>query len=313
MARKIGWKEESAWGTNPLTTPASDTVQYFGVDDYDREHPWHEQSNTLLTQNNELRQVDAIPGMKKLGFKHKTNLVDGSEWLYALGKKTGNAPTVFTIGSANWKSRAVYSEIGDDVVTALGCYTENFDFIADIESPIITETTFKGKKVVTDTKITTATNPVFRASLNSTKGWGWHQSNTLTYNSVSLGNIKRIHVGIHNVLDEKTSIMSDELQEIERLGCFVLCDFDCWLDGTANDLIAKFRAAFSEGATNNFKYKFLRNTSYYQQIEVHNLKFESVKIPVTNSKYVAYHVVGVAYYDGSNEPITVTVNDGGTY
>ena len=301
MARKLGWKEEAAYGTDPLATPATDQVQYFGVDDFDWEHPWTEQKNTLLAQNDQLVAVQAVPQMKNMAWKHKSYLVSADEWKYALGDVSGAGPYVFKVGSADWKSRTVYSEIGDDVVHATGMYTKDFDFHAGIGQAHQFDIGMIGKDAAMSAayKITTATGggPVIhKASLNSNLAWGWNHNNLFEFNDVDLkGQLSRVHVGVHNVLAPKESIFYDEVQGWERVAAAIIVDFDCWLDGTTNDLASKIRAldAWAAADSNDVEFKFLRNTSYYQNIQVHNVKFETIKIPVSNKKVVGYTIVGV--------------------
>lgn len=315
MAQKNGWKIETVYGTTPLTG-AADTVYSWGLDDFGFEFPYEVFDLTPIQHHGVLAAKDLVQGMKKVDYTHKTICCHAKPWAFALGKTSGGS---FYLGNDNWSSFTHYFEIGDEAIQANGCYIADLDYYAMIGGPSWFDMRIKGQKTASATKITTAASPAMPAGLATSLAKGWQNivnSGTIEYNDVDLRSCTtKVHVGVHNVLAPEEAFSSENVLGFERKACAIVVDFDVNFKGTANDFYAKFKAAFTPGATNDFEHQ-LTWGAYNHYLQVHNLQFNAFKLEVPPQKAAQipnYHIAGIAFWDGTNEIIKVTPTDGVTY
>ena len=74
-----------------------------------------------------------------------------------------------------------------------------------------------------------------------------------------------------------------------------------------------FNTTFDEAGDNTLELVFTRGVTDVLTIAIHDIRFHAFKMKKTSDKFANYIIQGTAFYDGTNEPITVTPNDGHTY
>jgi hypothetical protein len=325
MSKKTGFIQEVTYGTSPLATPASDTVTYWGKMNYGWEHPWQEEPNVAIHQSDKIMATELVRGENKLEIDLKYNPVHAYPFIYAgFNTITSGGAGIYILEPSHTvalRSRTGYFEHDADIVEAQGLITQDLNMTVEMGKPTIFEEKMVGTSCKNGTIITTATNPIWPASIASTDIVGWQNVALCQLDDVDLSPT-RVFIGIHNVLQGQSGMMKSaaiNYNNLSRKRSIMAITFAASgsFNGTANDFWALYKAATRDKKFElNFSWS---GTTYYWQITLYNCRFNKPKVtipaPDDEGLDTQYTMSGSCWLDldSPTELPKVVVKDGATY
>jgi hypothetical protein len=332
----IGWKNETTYGVNAFTTPASDQAYSFGdyLDKHEIPLPGNEIPLTPVYRLGEVLPVNLVEGAKNVQFSLTFCPLHGYPWKWALGSVAGGATAVFKSAKGTTKdltlpSLTIYveTEFGDHLYIK-GCVVESMDFYGDKDLPMQFTLRILGAEVETGTALTNKTliNPT---SLAITKAWGWDNTDTALldahdvdpFDDPDVGGIQRVFLHVENILKKRFGGSPSKVVQVQKTGEAVVFTFD--VASTAATVDNEILKACRALETNDFQYKWASGV-YYWILNVNNLKLRSVKgaQKIGSGDPPVYTLSGQASYDSTRTDVDTTylknavavkISDGSTY
>lgn len=324
----LGYKEETTFGVNAFTTPATDQAFSFGdyLKDFEIPLPGNEIPLTPVYRLGTVLPVNLVEGATNVEFSIKFCPLHGYFWKWILGTVSGGATAVFK-SSTTLPSLTIYveTEFGDHLYI-LGCVVRAADFYGDINLPMQVELHFTAAEVTTGTALTNKAlaNPT---SLAITRAWGWADTDTATLDahdvdpldSPDIGGIQRIHLHVENIIRAR---ITTKMVEAKKTGSAVTLTFD--ISATSSTATNEILMACRAQETNDFQYKWASG-SYYWILNVNSLKMRSGpkgSQKVGSAQIPLYTIAGGAIYDSTRTDVDTTylknavavkISDGHTY
>lgn len=334
--KELGWVEETTEGTENITTvPLTATLRTFGIIDQDRPHPWEDFALGSVFEEGKKAPGTLVPGMKNVKFELDYAYQHGWGWNYALGNMahiSGSGDTnldrvtLGTIGANPIKSRSVYSRLGSNIIEAHGCKTNIFSIHAEVPKagekpkPILVHEELWGWGTAAHAEVVPVSGDavIVPPNLKNVYAKGVENMVLTMFDQTPVASVRKFDVFVKNVLAYHGGIGSQVPRGIEQLeGTSITVAFVMILNTAIamdNTILTDIKAAFSPGTTNQFKFRIKYDAAtYYDEILVNNLYFNSVKPIVYKGDIAGYSVAGTAMADGTNEPITVDLKDGVDY